>query len=126
MWVYIVIVFLLILVFYSAPSQKEEIIGVLYGQPHNRAEGMATCQVDAAAIAACKSSIDAYTAAIAAAQLQAQKDAAAVNERNIAITKWNSEHDRQLQMRDEGRLASSRQVWYNNKLYNCDKLSPTD
>ncbi len=87
---------------------------------------MATCQVDSAALATCKSSIDAYTAAIAAAQAQAQKDAAAVNARNILITQWEGNYAIQLQKRDEGRLAGSKQVWYKDHLYNCDKLSAGD
>jgi hypothetical protein len=120
MWLEAIILVLLIILI--SGRSKEGITGVLYGQPCRR-EHMATCQVDAAAIASCKSSIDAYTAAIAAAQVQAQKDAAAVDARNKAIVAWQSEHDRQLQMRDEGRQASSNQVWHNNKLYDCTKLS---
>lgn len=85
-------------------------------------ERMATCQVSSEAINRCQESIKAYTAAIQAVQDQAQKDAAAVNQRNIEITKWKAAYDVELQKRDEGRLASSKQVWYQNKLYDCSKL----
>lgn len=85
-------------------------------------EGMDTCQVSSDALRRCTEGIAAYTAAIQAAQDQAQKDAAAVNQRNIAITAWESEYSRQLRLRDEGRVASSKQVWYQNKLYDCSKL----
>lgn len=83
---------------------------------------MATCQVSSDALTRCQDSIKAYTAAIEASQLQAQKDAAAVNQRNIEITRWQAEYDAQLRKRDEGRQASSKQVWYQNKLYDCTKL----
>lgn len=80
------------------------------------------CQVSTEALDRCQSSIKAYTDAIAAAQAEARANQEAITKRNAEIVAWQSEYDRQFELRKEGREANSKQVWYQNKLYNCDNL----
>jgi len=101
---------------------RNPIYGKTPGVIYEHAVGGPSCQVSSAALAECKNSINAYVAAIQAAQKEAQDYAAAATKRNAEIVAWESEYARQLQKRDEGRIASSNQVWYNNIRYDCNKI----
>ncbi len=81
-----------------------------------------SCTVSSEALKRCQDSANALIAAIEANQAEARAYAAAVNKRNAEIVAWESAHAVQLEKRDNGRVASSSQVWFENRLFDCNKL----
>jgi hypothetical protein len=82
---------------------------------------MATCKVDDTALRKCQEG--------QAALIQVFKERAAETARRdkllrdwtIADAAWNTEHERQLALREAGRQAGGSEIWYGNVKYDCSK-----